>query len=249
MITLDNVTLTFPDGASRVTAVDAVTLHGRAGRVTGITGPSGSGKSSILAIAGTLIRPDSGRVIIDGVDAAGLSRDEATALRRSRIGIVFQQSNLLPSLTAREQLQVMGELGDRGARGPRGVRRAVRGRVDDLLDAVGLSDQADRRPAQLSGGQRQRVSIARALVRQPRVLLVDEPTSALDQERGAAIMELIGRLSRELDTATLLVTHDLAHSAALDELVTVVDGRVVDGAAVDGAAVDGAVVDGALEIR
>lgn len=224
MITLDNVTLTFPDGASRVTAVDAVTLHGRAGRVIGITGPSGSGKSSILAIAGTLIRPDSGRVLIDGVDAAGLSRTEATALRRSRIGIVFQQSNLLPSLTAREQLQVMGELGDRPRRA---LRRAVRGRMDDLLDAVGLADQADRRPAQLSGGQRQRVAIARALVRDPRVLLVDEPTSALDQERGAAIMDLIGRLSRERDTATLLVTHDLAHSGALDELVTVVDGRVV----------------------
>ncbi|MGJ4845318.1 ABC transporter ATP-binding protein [Leifsonia sp. Le1] len=228
MITLDNVTLTFPDGASRVTAVDAVTLHGRAGRVTGITGPSGSGKSSILAIAGTLIRPDSGRVLIDGVDAAGLSRTEATALRRSRIGIVFQQSNLLPSLTAREQLQVMGELGDRPSRG---LQRAVRARVDDLLDAVGLSGQADRRPAQLSGGQRQRVAIARALVREPRVLLVDEPTSALDQERGAAIMDLIGRLSRERDTATLLVTHDLGHSGELDELVTVVDGRVVDAAA------------------
>ena len=228
MITLDNVTLTFPDGASRVTAVDAVTLHGRAGRVTGITGPSGSGKSSILAIAGTLIRPDSGRVLIDGVDAAGLSRTEATALRRSRIGIAFQQSNLLPSLTAREQLQVMGELGDRPSRG---LRRAVRARVDDLLDAVGLSGQADRRPAQLSGGQRQRVAIARALVREPRVLLVDEPTSALDQERGAAIMDLIARLSRERDTATLLVTHDLGHSGTLDELVTVVDGRVVDAAA------------------
>lgn len=225
MITLDNVTLTFPDGASRVTAVDAVSIIGQAGRVTGITGPSGSGKSSILAIAGTLIRPDSGRVLIDDVDAAGLSRTEATALRRSSIGIVFQQSNLLPSLTAREQLQVMGELGDPRSRG---LRRSVRARVDELLDAVGLIDQANRRPAQLSGGQRQRVAIARALVRDPRVLLVDEPTSALDQERGAAIMDLIARLSRERDTATLLVTHDLGHSAALDELITVVDGRVVE---------------------
>lgn len=225
MITLDNVTLTFPDGASRVTAVDAVSITGQAGRVTGITGPSGSGKSSILAIAGTLIRPDSGRVLIDDVDAAGLSRTEATALRRNSIGIVFQQSNLLPSLTAREQLQVMGELGDPRSRG---LRRSVRARVDELLDAVGLIDQANRRPAQLSGGQRQRVAIARALVRDPRVLLVDEPTSALDQERGAAIMDLIARLSRERDTATLLVTHDLGHSAALDELITVVDGRVVE---------------------
>lgn len=223
MITLDDVTLTFPDGASRVTAVDHVTLHGRAGVVTGITGPSGSGKSSLLALAATLIRPDSGSVLIGGEDAAALTAEEATSLRRERIGIVFQQSNLLASLTAREQLQVMGELG--GSR-RRTARAQVRERVDELLDAVGLSAHADKRPAQLSGGQRQRVAIARALVRNPQVLLVDEPTSALDQESGAAVMDLIARLTHDRVTATLLVTHDLVHSPALDELVTVVDGRV-----------------------
>ncbi|MFJ2977806.1 ABC transporter ATP-binding protein [Curtobacterium sp. NPDC087082] len=233
MITLDDVTLTFPDGDRRVTAVDHVSLTARTGEVTGITGPSGSGKSSILAVAATLIRPDSGRVVItgargDAVDAAALSRDEATALRRERIGIVFQQSNLLPSLTAREQLLVMAHLG-----GPRAGRRgaAVRDRADDLIDAVGLSGHADKRPAQLSGGQRQRIAIARALVHEPEVLLVDEPTSALDQERGAAIMSLIAQLTHERGTATMLVTHDLVHRGALDSLVTVVDGRVVSDAA------------------
>jgi len=188
--------------------------------VTGITGPSGSGKSSLLAVAATLIRPDSGRVVIDDVDAAGLSRREATALRRDRIGIVFQQSNLLPALTAREQLLVMAELG-----GGRDRRGDVRRRADELLDAVGLAAHAGKRPAQLSGGQRQRVAIARALVHEPSVLLVDEPTSALDQERGAAVMQLIQDLSRDRGTATLLVTHDLVHRGALDELVTMVDGR------------------------
>ncbi|WP_336698143.1 ABC transporter ATP-binding protein [Curtobacterium sp. USHLN213] len=233
MITLDDVTLTFPDGDRRVTAVDHVSLTARTGEVTGITGPSGSGKSSILAVAATLIRPNSGRVVItgargDAVDAAALSRDEATALRRERIGIVFQQSNLLPSLTAREQLLVMAHLG-----GPRAGRRgaAVRDRADDLIDAVGLSGHADKRPAQLSGGQRQRIAIARALVHEPEVLLVDEPTSALDQERGAAIMSLIAQLTHERGTATMLVTHDLVHRGALDSLVTVVDGRVVSDAA------------------
>ncbi len=113
----------------------------------------------------------------DAVDVAALSRDAATAFRRERIGIVFQQSNLLPALTAREQLLVMGHLG--GARG----RRVTRERADGLLDAVGLAGHADKRPAQMSGGQRQRVAIARALVHDPAVLLVDEPTSALDQER------------------------------------------------------------------
>ncbi|MFG6279218.1 ABC transporter ATP-binding protein [Microbacterium sp. 5K110] len=221
MILLDDVTLTYPDGDSRVTAVDRVTLEGRPGIVTGITGPSGSGKSSILAIAATLVRPDSGRVLVDGTDATTLSRAEATTLRREKIGIVFQQPQLLPALTAREQVRVMAELGGRGTRAR---RAAVRARVDDLLDAVGLIDQADRRPAQLSGGQRQRIAIARALVHEPRVLLVDEPTSALDRQRGAAIMELLARLTRERGTATLLVTHDLVHESALDETVEVVDG-------------------------
>ncbi|WP_243064482.1 ABC transporter ATP-binding protein [Humibacter sp. RRB41] len=224
MITLDDVTLTFPDGSSRVTAVDRVSLTGKAGVLTGITGPSGSGKSSLLAIAATLIRPDSGRVIVGDVDASTLSKDDATTLRREQIGIVFQQSNLLPSLTAREQLAVMAELGGRNARRR---RRQVRSRTDELLDAVGLADHADKRPAQLSGGQRQRVAIARALVHEPEVLLVDEPTSALDQERGAAIMELIAHLTHERETATLLVTHDLVHEHLLDTLVTVVDGRIV----------------------
>jgi putative ABC transport system ATP-binding protein len=228
MITLDDVTLTFPDGDRRVTAVDHVSLTARAGVVTGITGPSGSGKSSLLAVAATLIRPDSGRVLIGGgsaVDAAALSPGEATALRRERIGIVFQQSNLLPSLTAREQVLVMAHLGG-GVAGRRGT--VTRARVDELLDAVGLSGHADKRPAQLSGGQRQRVAIARALVHGPDVLLVDEPTSALDQERGAAIMGLIARLTHDRGTATMLVTHDMVHRDVLDELVTVVDGRVVD---------------------
>ncbi|WP_144751294.1 ABC transporter ATP-binding protein [Curtobacterium pusillum] len=232
MITLDDVTLTFPDGDRRVTAVDHVSLTARAGVVTGITGPSGSGKSSLLAVAATLIRPDSGRVLIGSgsgsgsvVDVAALSPGEATALRRERIGIVFQQSNLLPSLTAREQVLVMAHLGG-GVAGRRGT--VTRARVDELLDAVGLSGHADKRPAQLSGGQRQRVAIARALVHGPDVLLVDEPTSALDQERGAAIMGLIAQLTHDRGTATMLVTHDMVHRDVLDELVTVVDGRVVD---------------------
>ncbi|WP_029151182.1 ABC transporter ATP-binding protein [Microbacterium indicum] len=227
MIELQNVTLTFPDGDNRIMAVDDLTLRGGDGVVTGITGPSGSGKSSILAVAATLIRPDSGGVLIgsdaDAIDGAQLSKGEATALRRERIGIVFQQSNLLPTLTAREQLQVMARLG--GAAG-RGRKAEIDGRVDELLDAVGLAAHAGKRPHQLSGGERQRVAIARALVHNPEVLLVDEPTSALDQERGAEIMQLIARLTHERDTATLLVTHDLVHRDALDELVTVVDGRI-----------------------
>ena len=228
MITLDDVTLTYPDGDGRVTALDHVSVTGRPGAVTGITGPSGSGKSSLLAVAATLVRPDSGHVVIDGVQAAGLSLADAAHLRRTRIGIMFQQANLLPSLTALEQIQVMNELGERGSRG----RRAqIRDRGRELLAAVGLDGFADRRPHQLSGGQRQRVNLARALVNRPAVLLVDEPTSALDSASGAAVVELILRLTAEQDTATLLVTHDLAQLPRLDEVVELVDGRVTAAAA------------------
>ena len=226
MIRVNKITLTFPDGDARVTAVDGISLTAHPGTVTAITGPSGSGKSSLLAVAATHIRPDSGQVLIDDLDVTRLSADEATELRRDSIGIVFQQANLIPSLTAREQLTVMNEL---GARTSRGRRAQAASRAAELLDAVGLGDLGDKLPHQLSGGQRQRVNIARALMNGPRVLLVDEPTSALDQERGAGIIDLIVRLTDELDTSTLLVTHDLVHLPRMHGVVHLIDGRVVGG--------------------
>lgn len=223
MIHLDNITLTFPDGDRRVTAVNHVSLTARPGTVTGITGPSGSGKSSLLAVAATLIRPDSGRVLIGDVDAAQLNANDASDLRRASIGIVFQQPNLLPALTAQEQLTVMNELGEHGSRRRRG--RAA-SRAAELLDAVGLAEHKNKRPHQLSGGQRQRVNIARALMNAPKLLLIDEPTSALDQQRGASIIELILQLTSQLNTSTLLVTHDLVHLPRMHAVVHMVDGNL-----------------------
>ncbi|MEW1748197.1 ABC transporter ATP-binding protein [Streptomyces angustmyceticus] len=216
---LTDVTLTYPDGDARLTALDAVSLTVPAGCLTAVIGPSGSGKSSLLAVAATLISPDHGRVVIDGTDTAGLGRAARTALRRTAVGTVFQQPNLLPSLTAAEQLQVMAHLDGRPP-------RTARARARELLAAVGLDGQADRRPHQLSGGQRQRVNIARALMNEPAVLLVDEPTSALDQERGAAVLELLVALTRQRATATVLVTHDPAHLASADAVAEVRDGRL-----------------------
>ncbi|MEU7488436.1 ABC transporter ATP-binding protein [Streptomyces sp. NPDC042319] len=218
-LTLTDVTLTYPDGDARLTALDAVSLHVPAGSTTAVIGPSGSGKSSLLAVAATLITPDRGTVTIDGVATTGMSRARLTALRRDKIGTVFQQPNLLPSLTAAEQLQAMAHVAGRSPR-----RAASRAR--ELLAAVGLADHADRRPHQLSGGQRQRVNIARALMNDPSVLLVDEPTSALDQERGAAVLELLTTLTHERATATVLVTHDPTHLNSADTVVTVQDGRL-----------------------
>lgn len=218
-----DVTLTYPDGDGRLTALDAVGLEVPAGTLTAVVGPSGSGKSSLLAVAATLVTPDAGRVVVAGQDVSALGAGEKSALRREKIGIVFQQPNLLASLTAAEQLQVMAHLSGRPA-------RAVRRRALELLDAVGLADKADRRPHQLSGGQRQRINIARALMNEPAVLLVDEPTSALDHERGAAVLDLLVTLTRERSTATVLVTHDHAHLGRMDRTATMTDGRLTQGA-------------------
>jgi len=217
---LTDITLTYPDGDTRLTALDHVSLDVPRGSVTAVVGPSGSGKSSLLAVAATLVTPDSGTVAVDGTPTTGLSRGELAALRRRSIGIVFQQPNLLPSLTAAEQLQVMAGIDGRSP-------GRARGRALELLDAVGLADQAGRRPHQLSGGQRQRVNIARALMNDPTVLLVDEPTSALDQERGAAVMDLLTGLTHRRATATVLVTHDRALLTAVDRVAEVHDGRLV----------------------
>ncbi|KOG82727.1 MULTISPECIES: ABC transporter ATP-binding protein [Streptomyces] len=218
-LTLTDVTLTYPDGEGRLTALDRVSLDVPPGTLTAVVGPSGSGKSSLLAAAATLVTPDSGEVVVAGTPTVGLHRAGRAALRREHIGIVFQQPNLLPSLTAAEQLQVMRHLSG-------GPARSARRRALELLDAVGLADRADRRPHQLSGGQRQRINIARALMNEPAVLLVDEPTSALDHERGAAVLDLLVTLTRERSTATVLVTHDLAHLDRMDRTVTMDDGRL-----------------------
>jgi len=216
---LTDVTLTYPDGDARLTALDEVSLTVSPGCLTAVIGPSGSGKSSLLAVAATLIRPDRGRVVLDGTDTTGLGRAELTALRRTTVGTVFQQPNLLPSLTAAEQLQVMAHLDGRSP-------RKARTRALELLAAVGMDGLAGRRPHQLSGGQRQRINIARALMNEPAVLLVDEPTSALDRERGAAVLDLLVTLTRQRATATVLVTHDPAHLGRSDEVAEVRDGRL-----------------------
>ncbi|MFF2406160.1 ABC transporter ATP-binding protein [Streptomyces sp. NPDC058092] len=218
-LNLTDITLTYPDGESRLTALDRVGLDVPKGSLTAVVGPSGSGKSSLLAVAATLITPEAGTVTIDGVSTTGMTRGELTDLRRHKIGIVFQQPNLLPSLTAAEQLQVMARIDGRSP-------SSARPRAMELLDAVGLADQAGRRPHQLSGGQRQRINIARALMNDPTVLLVDEPTSALDHERGAAVIDLITRLTHQQATATVLVTHDRAHLTAVDQIAEVHDGRL-----------------------
>ncbi|MBW0273421.1 ABC transporter ATP-binding protein [Nocardia sp. MH4] len=225
-LTLTDVTLTYPDGTGRLTALDRVNLHVPGGTIAAVTGPSGSGKSSLLAVAATLIRPDTGTVVLatdtGSTDLATLSRRAASTVRRTQMGIVFQQPNLIPALTALEQLEVTAHLGGKRRSG----RGETRSRARDLLAAVGLAEHADKRPAQLSGGQRQRVNIARALMNDPALLVVDEPTSALDTERGAAVLDLITTIAREHRAATILVTHDPTHLHRMDAVYRMTDGRL-----------------------
>ncbi|MEV8149370.1 ABC transporter ATP-binding protein [Arthrobacter sp. NPDC080073] len=219
VLNLVNVTLEYPDGDSTLKALDAVDLRVDAGEFFSLVGPSGSGKSSLLAVAATLVRPSSGLVIIDGMDAAGLKDTELTSLRREKVGIIFQQPNLLPSLTAVEQLIIGDHF--RGKPAAKARKRAT-----ELLDVVGLGPSLNKRPHQLSGGQRQRVNIARALMGQPRVLLVDEPTAALDHERSESIVRLLRRVTDEFATATVMVTHDTEFLPLTDSVANMRDGRL-----------------------
>ncbi|MGO4591645.1 ABC transporter ATP-binding protein [Paenarthrobacter sp. 2TAF44] len=218
-LNLINITLEYPDGDSTLKALDAVGLAVGRGEFLSLVGPSGSGKSSLLAVAATLVKPTSGLVLINGQDVSALKEAERTALRRDKVGIIFQQPNLLPSLTAVEQLLIRDHL--RG----KAVREAL-GKANELLEIVGLSASANKRPHQLSGGQRQRVNIARALMGSPTVLLVDEPTAALDHERSESIVRLLRRITDEFSTATVMVTHDTEFLPLTDSVATMRDGRI-----------------------
>lgn len=216
---ISDAVVTFPDGASTITAVNHVSLDVAAGEFAAVTGPSGSGKSTLLAVAGLLTTPDAGLVRIGSEVVSGLSRKQSAKVRRDQIGFVFQQSNLIASLTAVEQLEIVARYA--GHKG-----REVTEKAMELLAAVDLSAAANRRPAQLSGGQRQRVGIARALMNSPQLLLVDEPTAALDQERGAQVVRLLAQVTRERHVATVMVTHDLPRLDAVDTVYSMVDGRL-----------------------
>lgn len=218
MLKLTDVILTYPDGDDRVTALDNVSLTVEPNTFAAVTGPSGSGKSSLLAVASTLVTPDSGHVEIDSTDVTTLKSKEKAALRRSKLGIVFQSPNLIPSLTVHEQLEVVLRMGNRGA------REHNMAQIPEVLDAVGCSQLADRLPAQLSGGQQQRINIARAIIHEPSVMLVDEPTSALDQERSEEIIELLRRITHERKLATVVVTHEPEHLPSFDAAFEMRDG-------------------------
>jgi putative ABC transport system ATP-binding protein len=217
---VENVTLELGDGDQQIRALDDVSATVQPGELAVVLGPSGAGKSSLLAVCGGLRTPTSGTVIVADNIISQMSPAALTRVRRDLISFVFQQSNLVPSLTSVEQLLLIAHL--KGRR----PNRADRERARALLEEVGMSHRADRRPEQLSGGERQRIGIARALMSEPRVLLVDEPTSMLDQERGKAIVELLAAQCREHQVAALMVTHDNDMVKAASKVMHIRDGHL-----------------------
>jgi len=217
------VTLVLGDGDQQVKALDSVTMQVGNGELLAVLGPSGAGKSSLLAVCGGLRRPSSGRAWIDDTEITALSPAQLARVRRDRIGFVFQQSNLVPALTALDQLLLVPHL--RGQR----LTAAVHDRARTLLAEVGMEQRMDRRPGQLSGGERQRVGIARALMGRPALMLVDEPTSMLDQQRGRQIVELLASQCHQHQVATMMVTHDREMLGVADRAVYISDGQITEG--------------------
>jgi putative ABC transport system ATP-binding protein len=209
------LTKVYEMGEVRVEALRGVDFDLAPGEFVVLLGPSGSGKSTLLNILGGLDTPTTGEVVYAGQNLTTASEAVLTAYRRSHIGFVFQFYNLIPSLTARENVALVTEL----------VEHPMT--PEDALTLVGLGQRLDHFPAQLSGGEQQRVAIARAIAKQPAVLLCDEPTGALDITTGVVVLEALERVNRELGTATVVITHNAAISAMADRVVRLADGRVV----------------------
>ncbi len=206
-------------GDSRVVALDDVTVDFHSGRFTAIMGPSGSGKSTLMHCVAGLDEPTSGQVFLGDAELSGMSDSELTALRRDRVGFVFQAFNLLPTLTALENITLPLDLAG---------RTPDKAFAASVVAAVGLGERLHHRPSQLSGGQQQRVACARALITRPDVVFADEPTGALDSRSSADLLGLLRTSVDELGQTVVMVTHEPAAAAYADRVLFLADGRVVD---------------------
>jgi putative ABC transport system ATP-binding protein len=216
---LEGVRKTYQMGDEEVVALDDATLHVGTDEIVALVGPSGSGKTTLCSIAGGILSATSGAIVVGGQDISGYSPKQLTEFRRESVGFVFQSVNLVPFLTARENLLVVDELGPRtGAK--------AKARADQLLEELGLADRAGNLPGQLSGGQKQRVAIGRALMNEPELVLFDEPTSALDSTLGDQVVHLIRDEMKARGTAAIIVTHDDRITHYADRTVHMLDGRI-----------------------
>ena len=221
----ESLARSYLSGGREITVLRDITFDLEAGGFLAVTGPSGSGKSTLLGLLAGLDRPTRGRVVLDGRDLAALTEDERARVRAEAVGFVFQSFHLIPTLTARENIQVPLEL--RGEDG--------RARADELLARVGLGDRGHHYPAQLSGGEQQRVAVARAFAHRPKLLFADEPTGTLDAANGQNVVALLGELNREQGTTLVLVTHDPELAGRARRVIRLRDGALVEDAVLAGA--------------
>jgi putative ABC transport system ATP-binding protein len=217
MLRCASLTKTYRSGGRELTVLNDITFSVEPGGFAAIVGPSGSGKTTLLGLLAGLDRPTAGTVYLDGQELGALDEDARARMRGEKIGFVFQSFQLIPTLTARENVQVPLELRGENANG----------RAADLLALVGLGDRGHHYPAQLSGGEQQRVALARAFSTRPKVLFADEPTGNLDARTGAGIIDLMVELNRDLGTTLVLVTHDLDLAARARRTIRLADGRIV----------------------
>ena len=220
IIEIKDLCKVFKDSAQEVCAVNHVSLNISAGEFTAIVGPSGSGKTTLLNLIGGLDAPTTGSLYVEGKDISLLKEMEMTAFRLHHIGFVFQAYNLIPVLTAKENVAFVMELQGR-------KREEIEQRVNELLDAVGLGDRMNSRPAKLSGGQQQRVAVARALASRPKFVLADEPTANLDSKSAENLLDIMERLNKQEGVTFIFSTHDPRIVAKARRIITLEDGKVV----------------------
>lgn len=211
---------TFALDGTTINAVDHVSFQVKLGEFVALVGPSGSGKTTMLSVLAALLAPTSGQVLIDGQDLARMNEKQRVKLRREKIGFTFQSNNLIPFLTAQENVEFMLRLNGK-------ADKQGRVRSEDILTRLGLSERLHSLPAQLSGGQQQRVAIARALIHNPAVVLADEPTASLDTERAYQVVETFAHLIHENNRAGIIVTHDLRMCQYVDRVLQMQDGKLV----------------------
>jgi putative ABC transport system ATP-binding protein len=221
-VTLQTIDLakTYQGESGEIQAVAGVSIELRQGEFVALVGPSGSGKTTLLAMLAGLLSPTAGRILIDGRELGNMREADRVRFRRERIGFTFQANNLVPYLTALENVELMLRLNRR-------LDKASRQRAKDILARLGLGDRLNSLPAKLSGGQQQRVAIARALVHEPAVVLADEPTASLDTERAFQVVETFAELIHEQGRAGIMVTHDLRMVQFVDRVIQMLDGAVV----------------------
>ncbi|KAA0024859.1 ABC transporter ATP-binding protein [Antrihabitans cavernicola] len=219
MLELNDVSKQYRIGEQTVTALDAVSLNIEAGKFVSIVGPSGAGKSTLLHMLGALDSPDSGSIKFQGNEIGNYDDKALSEFRRHQVGFVFQFFNLLPTMSAWENVAVPMLLDGK-------TLRSAKPKALELLTSVGLADRADHRPSELSGGQMQRVAIARALIMDPPLILADEPTGNLDSKTGAQLMDLLAEIAHGGDRSVVTVTHNLDAAATTDRVITMQDGRI-----------------------